>query len=52
MKLTYKAKLRKVGYTLTLVIPSDLVKAINLEDSEEIYLEVEEGDNKIILVRK
>jgi len=51
--LRYKGKLRKEGgYSLSLVIPSDLVKALMLEENQEVYLETEEGGNEIKLLLK
>ncbi len=53
VKLTYKSKLKKSGiYSFNLTIPKGLIKALNLKEDEEVYLQADEGDNKIVMLRK
>jgi len=52
VKLTYKSRLRKFGYSFNLTIPKKLVDALNLKEDEEVYLQAEEEDNKIVILRR
>ncbi len=52
VKLTYKGLFRKYNSSLILTIPSDLVKTLQLEPNEVVYLEAEEGENIIKIIRK
>jgi len=52
-KLRYKGKITLFGkHSLGLILPSDLVKALNLEKDEEVYIECEEDSKEIKVVRK
>lgn len=52
MELKYRSIIKRFGNTLYLKIPLDLVKALLLEENQEVYIGAKEGDKKIGVVLK
>ena len=50
--MTFKQKLTKIGNSVGLILPKDLREALGIDAGAEVYLELDEGTDTIVLTTK